>query len=157
MSKPKRTPNHSAWRFVDKREPFQGSSCYGDTYSLGSAPYLSISDTWMNEHEWAMYVQNRARITYIVWSFYTPIAYYVETPAPPETPTVPLPGQWYRVGQSFSGFTSRHRNGALRNITGHMVVLKERRGDNTVQCLDCGTTRHFTHVNEARTAYYLHR
>ena len=147
-TKPKRTANHSAYAYVDKREEFTGSSLRGEAYSPGSAPYLSSRDTWMNEYETEMYGKNRHRIVYIVWSFYTPIAYFTE---------VNGKGQWYKVGQSFSQFTSRHRNGALRNITGHMVVLRERRGDNTVECFDCGTTRHFTHVGDARQTYYLHR
>ncbi len=141
--KPKRTPNHSSWRYVDKREPFQGSSLRGEDYTEGLAP--SFAGSWLNDHEVQMYGANQPRITYIVWSFWTPIAYYVEGTG------------WYKVGQSFSSFTSRHRSGALRNVPGHMVRLAERRGDNVVECLDCGTTRHFTHVKDAREAYWCHR
>ena len=144
----KRTANHAAWKHVDKREEFQGSNLRGEAYALGSAPHLSARDSWMSDYETERYAANRARITYIVWSFYTPIAYYVG-----EGTT----GQWYKVGQSFSQFTSRHRNGALRNVPGHVVVLTEKRGDSTVKCFDCGTERHFTRVADARQAYYLHR
>lgn len=147
MARPKRTTNKTAYRYVDKREPFQGSSLRGEKYAR---PYgaPSASGSWLSDYETEQYEKNRPNITYVVWSFYTPIAYYVGWGKT---------GQWYKVGQTFSQFTSRHRNGALRNVPGHMVALAERRGGNTVQCFDCGTTRHFTHVKDAREAYYLHR
>lgn len=151
MARPKRTANYAAWQHVDKREDFQGSSLKGVTYKPDMAPFMSGRDSRLNEYETKQYNKVRSRVTYIVWSFYTPIAYYVESPGGQ------IPGQWYKVGQSFSQHTGRHRNGALRNVVGHMVVLKERRGDSTVECFDCGTKRGFDHVNDARTAYYLHR
>jgi|SRR6478735_1921394 len=148
MSKPKRTPNYNAWQFVDKREEFIGSNLRGETYEAGSAPFAIGS--WLSDYEMEMYEKFRPRITYIVWSYWTPIAYYVEGSGGIE-------GQWYKVAQSFSSCTSRHRSGALRNVVGHMVVLRERRGHNAVTCFDCGSERVFTLVNEARTAMWLHR
>lgn len=151
----KRTANYNSWQFVDKRQPFTGSSLYGETYERGSAPRNGVvGGSWLNAYEREQYERNRERITYIVWSFYTPIAYYVEHT---DSPSGTGPGTWYKVGQTFSSCTSKHRNGALRNVGGHMAVLRERRGDNTVECFDCGTTRHFTYVKDAREAYYLHR
>lgn len=145
---PKRTANHSSWRFVDSLEEFTGSSLRGQAYSLGSAPYLSGRDTWMNEFETEMYGQVRPRVVYIVWSFYTPIAYFIEGG--------PHKG-WYKVGQTFSQFTSRHRNGALRNVPGHPVRLTGKPGDWTVECPECGTERHFTVKRDAEAVLYPHR
>lgn len=144
MTTTKRTPNYAAWKFVDKREEFTGSSLRGEAYSLGGAPYLSGRDTWMNDFETERYGINRAKVTYIVWSFYTPIAYFVEGAG------------WYKVGQSFSAFTGRHRNGALRNMPGHRVSMIGKRGDWTLTCHDCGTERHFTRRNDATQVLYLH-
>lgn len=126
----KRTPNHSAWKFVDKREPFQGSSCYGEVYTEGGAPHMT-SDSWLNDFETIQYNNHRAHTTYVVWSFWTPIAYYVEGFG------------WYRVGQTFSSFTSRHVNGALRNVPHHSPTLTGTRGNWTVKCGRCKTTRFF--------------
>lgn len=144
MTKPKSTPNHSSWRFVDKREEFQGSSLRGETYKPGSAPHLSITATWMNDHETTQYRLNRERVTYIVWSFFTPIAYYVEGTG------------WYRVGQTFSSFTSRHVNGALRNVPHHRTTLTGTRGNWTVTCLDCKTERYFSREKETHAPLHVH-
>lgn len=141
-TKPKKTPNHSAWRFVDKREEFTGSSLRGEAYRLGYAP--SGHGTWMSEYEEGQYAARRPLITYIVWSFYTPIAYYVEGTG------------WYRVGQTFSSFTSRHANGALRNVPHHRTTLTGKRGDWTVTCADCGTERHFTRERATHGALRVH-
>lgn len=138
----KRTPNHSSWRFVDKREEFQGSSLRGEISREGYAP--SAAGSWLNEYERGMYEKARPRITYTVWSFYTPIAYYVEGSG------------WYKVGQSFSAFTSRHRSGALRNVPGHNVAVDGTRGNWVVQCYDCDTTRHFTQKRDAEPCARLH-
>lgn len=145
-TKPKTTPNYSAWRFVDKREPFQGSNLRGEAYAPGSA--LSSVGSWLSVYETEQYEKRREHITYVVWSFYTPIAYFMEGG--------PTPG-WYKVGQRFSSYTGRHRSGALRNVPGHMVSLVARRGKNTVQCFDCGTTRNFTHKRDAEEVYWTHR
>lgn len=145
MARTRKTTNRDSWKFVDKREEFQGSSLRGETYVEGKTP--SAAGSWLNAYEMEMYEKNRPRITYVVWSFYTPIAYFVEGAS----------AEWYKVGQTFSSYTSRHRNGAMRNMPGHMVSLVERRGDTTVSCFDCGTVRHFTHVRDARTTYILHR
>lgn len=139
-----KTPNYAAWKYVDNLTEFTGSNLRGEAYRF--AP--SAAGSWLNDYEMERYETARPYIVYVVWSFWTPIAYFVE---------INGKGQWYKVGQSFSSFTGRHRNGALRNVPGHMAVLKERRGHNTVQCFDCGTERHFTLVRDAREAYYLHR
>lgn len=146
--KPRRTANHSAWRYVDKREPFQGSSMYGEAYAQGSAP--SSAGSWLSDYETTMYERARPQITYVVWSFYTPIAYFIEGAGGG-------PGKWYKVGQTFSSFTGRHRNGALRNVVGHSPVLIGSRGDWTVDCTDCGTRRHFTQRRDAEKVYWPHR
>jgi len=143
MSTINRTPNHSAWRFVDKRENFNGSNLRGENYSPGCAP--SSGGTWLDHHERTMYERHRVNITYVVWSFYTPIAYYVEDFG------------WYKVGQVFSSYTSRHASGALRNVPGHTVTLTGKRGDWTVDCFDCGTKRHFTRKRDAEQATWCHR
>lgn len=147
MSKPKRTANHSAWQYVDKREDFQGSSLRGETYERGNAPH--ITGSWMSDYEEEMYKKVRLAITYVVWSFYTPIAYYIETPDGT--------GRWYKVGQTFSSYTSRHASGALRNVPGHPVELTGKRGDWTVICDTCCTERHFTEKRAAEAVIHPHR
>lgn len=144
MSKTPTTPNYAAWRYVDKREEFVGSSLRGESYRPGYAPHLSTNDTWMSEFETAQYGARRHEVTYIVWSFYTPIAYWSQRYG------------WYRVGQAFSSFTGRHRNGALLNVPLHRSVLTGERGDWTVTCLDCNTTRHFTRKAHAEAVLWTH-
>lgn len=144
MSKINRTPNYSAWRYVDKREDFIGSNTRGENYSPGCAPYSS-GGTWLNLHERTMYERHRANITYVVWSFYTPIAYYIDGVG------------WYKVGQVFSSFSSRHASGALRNVPGHTVTLTGKRGNWIVDCLDCETVRYFTRKCDAEQATWCHR
>lgn len=146
---PKRTPNYSAWKYVDNCEEFIGSSLRGETYTKGYAPHLSESSTWMSGFETEQYAAVRHRVTYIVWSFWTPIAYYVEGQSD-------RPGQWYRVGQTFSSFTSRHVNGALRNVPHHNTTLSGSRGNWTVTCIDCGTERHFTRERDTHGPLRLH-
>lgn len=144
MSTINKTPNYAAHKFVDKREEFEGSSCYGQAYAKGTAPY--IHRTWLSAFEELHLNKMRPRVTYIVWSFYTPIAYYVDRQG------------WYLVGQTFSSFTSRHRNGAMRNVKGHPMTLTGDKGDWTVTCLKrgCWGERHFTVRRDAEQVYYLH-
>lgn len=144
----KRTTNHDSHTFVTKREEFNGSNLYGQTYQQGTAPHLSVNATWMDQFETDMYARFRDRVTYIVWSFYTPIAYYVEGSG------------WYKVALTFSSFTARHRNGALSGISGHGVAMYGKRGDWTIECLRPGCwpePRHFTREADASRVLWLHR
>lgn len=147
MTKPKRVSARDAAPLTLKREEFTASSMRGETYSVGGAPHLSGRDTWLSEFETARYMVARATVTYIVWSFYTPIAYYVEGSG------------WYKVGQTFSSFTSRHQNGALRLLPSHPVTMTGSRGDWTVTCAEpgCWGDRHFTVEQDARRVCYNHR
>lgn len=148
MTKPKATPNYAAWKFVDKREEFQGSSMYGATYTKGNAPHMT-SDSWLSDFETTQFNRNRPRITYIVWSFYTPIGYFIEGRG--------KDAGWYLVGQTFSSFTSRHRNGAFRNIrSAHKTTLTGTRGNWTVTCEQCGTTRFFNREANTHGPLRLH-
>lgn len=149
MTKINRTPNHSSWKFVVRREAFQGSSLRGEVYTSSGAP--SAAGSWLSEYERDMYEKARPYITYVVWSFYTPIAYY--------SPAIEGGQGWYKVGQTFSSYTGRHASGALRNVPGHIVILTGSRGDWTVTCHEpeCWGERRFTIKGDAERAYYNHR
>jgi hypothetical protein len=148
--KPKRVSAHDSAPLVIKREEFIASSMRGEQYTIGGAPHLSDRDTWMNEWETRAYALRRASVTYIVWSFYTPIAYYHEA-------TDPAPAGWYKVGQTFSPFTSRHQSRGLRLVPGHPVTMTGEKGDWTATCSHCGGERHFTRRQDADRVYYNHR
>lgn len=145
-TKPKRTANHSAYKYVDKREEFTGSSLRGEAYRKGFAPHMP--GTWLSDFERVQYEHARDRVTYIVWSFYTPIAYYIEGRG--------KRAGWCKVGQTFSAHTARHYYGALRNVPGHRTTLTGKRGDWTVTCADCGTTRHFTRERDTHGPLSIH-
>ncbi len=141
---PPRTPNYSAWRFVDQMKPFLGSSMIGEVYALGGPrPFLDRS-AWLNDYEVEQWAKHLPRITYVVWSWDTPLAYYVAGFG------------WYRVGQSFSSFSGRHANGALRNVPHHSPTIQGKRGDWTVWCVKCDTVRSFTRRADADRALYPH-
>lgn len=149
MSRPKRTTNRESWRYVDQRVAFQGSSLRGETYAPGGAP--SAHGSWLSEYEHEQYRKHQPYITYVVWSFYTPIAYYIERPSGVDGLT-----GWYKVGQTFSSRTSAHQSGALRNVPGHAVVRHGTRGNWTVYCADCGTTRYFSRKPNAESVIWSH-
>lgn len=136
------TPNYAAHKFVDQLKPFQGSNLRGTVYRKGYAE--SSAGSWLNAYERERYEAARDRIEYVVWSWYTPIAYWTEE------------GGWYRVGQTFSSYTARHRYGALRNVRGHSMQMTGTRGDWTVDCLDCGTSRYFTRKRDADEVRWTH-
>lgn len=100
---------------IRDREPFRTSGALqGDAIRPEScAPYLDPPGKWvrhrLSEVEWALYDTCRSAITYIVWSFSTPIAYYVEAnPVTAAHVSKDLTG-WHRVDQTFSPTTTKHQ------------------------------------------------
>lgn len=71
-------------------EPFEGSSMW-------ASKFARISSGRLNDHEAAQYAADLESITYVVYSYWTPIAWVTRS------------GRVHVVNQKFSITTSRHQ------------------------------------------------
>jgi hypothetical protein len=86
--------------YIETRQEFRASALEGRVYGVGNGR--------LDEQETARYNQDLNSVTYWVYSYSTPIAWYT-------------PSGWYVVEQKFSVTTSKHQNYVRRAIANTLV------------------------------------
>ena len=92
----KQLNQRDAEHYITTRQEFRASALEGRVYNVGSGR--------LNTEETARYFQDINTVSYLVYSYSTPIAWYSYATG------------WYVVEQKFSVTTSKHQNYVRRAI-----------------------------------------
>jgi hypothetical protein len=108
----KKITAHDAPPLIRDRVPFETWGSFRATAHDGG--YVYTSD-YLRGYDLAMWERDRTHIRYIVWSYSTPIAWWVTDTDDKNMPRV---GHWHVVRQTFSPTTSTRHQSKLYLIPG---------------------------------------